>query len=50
MHDPGVALAFAQLKPDQIIDDAQQVLLKTVEGLANEPPTRRRSTAPRPAS
>ncbi|MBZ5625499.1 MAG: insulinase family protein [Acidobacteriia bacterium] len=39
MHDPGFALAFAQLKPDQSIDEAQQVLLKTVEGLANEPPT-----------
>jgi zinc protease len=39
MHDPGVALAFAQLKPDQSIDDAQQTLLKTVEGLAAEPPT-----------
>lgn len=39
MHDPGFALAYAQLKPDQNIDEAQQVLLKTVEGLANEPPS-----------
>src|ERR1022692_2803755 len=39
MHDPGFALAFAQLKPDQSIDEAQQILLKTVEGLANEPPS-----------
>jgi zinc protease len=31
-HDPGVALAFVQLKPDQSIDEAQQILLKTVEG------------------
>jgi zinc protease len=38
-HDPGIALAFAQLKPDQSIDDAQQILLKTVEGFANNPPT-----------
>jgi zinc protease len=38
-HDPGVALVFAQLKPDQSIDDAQQILLKTVEGLAADPPT-----------
>lgn len=38
-HDPGVAEAFAQLKPDQSIDDARQILLKTVEGLANDPPT-----------
>src|ERR1700739_2197661 len=39
MHDPGVAEAFAQLKPDQSIDDAQQTLLKVVEGLASNPPT-----------
>ena len=39
MHDPGVALVIAQLKPDQSIDEAQQILLKTVEGLAAEPPT-----------
>src|SRR5260370_697338 len=39
MHDPGFAFAFAQLKPDQSIDEAQQVLLKTLEGLSNEPPS-----------
>jgi len=39
MHDPGFAMAFAQLKPDQNLDEAQQILLKTVEGLAAEPPT-----------
>lgn len=39
MHDPGFALAYAQLKPEQNIDDAQQVILKTVEGLADEPPS-----------
>ena len=38
-HDPGTALAFAQLKPDQSIDEAQQILLKTVEGFADDPPT-----------
>ena len=38
-HDPGVAMAFAQLKPDQSVDDAQQVLLKTIEGFADDPPT-----------
>ena len=38
-HDPGVAMAYAQLKPDQSIDDAQQILLKTVEGFANDPPS-----------
>ena len=38
-HDPSTAMAFAQLKPDQSIDEAQQILLKTAEGLANDPPT-----------
>jgi zinc protease len=38
-HDPGVAMAFVRLKPDQSIDDAQQILLKTVEGFASDPPT-----------
>ena len=39
MHDPGFAMAYAQLKPDQSIDEVQQILLKTVEGLADQPPT-----------
>jgi zinc protease len=38
-HDPGVAMAFVRLKPDQNIDEAQQILLKTVEGFADDPPT-----------
>jgi zinc protease len=39
MHDPGYMLAYAQLKPDQSIEEAQQILLSTVESFANEPPT-----------
>lgn len=39
MHDPGFAMAFAQLKPEQNVDDAAQILLKTVEGVAAAPPT-----------
>ncbi len=39
MHDPGYALAYAQLKPDQSIDEAKQALLKVVESLATTPPT-----------
>jgi zinc protease len=38
-HDPGVALAYVQLKTQQSIEDAQQILLKTVEGLSSDPPT-----------
>jgi zinc protease len=40
MHDPGFALAFAQLKPEQNVEDAAQILLKTVEGVAAAPPTK----------
>lgn len=39
MHDPGVVEAFAQLKPDQSLEDAQQTVLKVVEGLPANPPT-----------
>jgi zinc protease len=39
MHDPGIAVGFVQLKPDQSIDEAHDILLKQVEGLAKEPPT-----------
>jgi zinc protease len=40
MHDPGFALGFVQLREDQSIDDARDILLKTIEGLANEPPSK----------
>ena len=39
MHDPGFSIASAQLKPDQSIDEAQQALLKVVEGLGANPPS-----------
>jgi zinc protease len=39
MHDPGWAEAKANLKPDQSIDEARKVLLKTIEDLAANPPT-----------
>ncbi len=39
MHDPGYAMAYVSLKEDQSIDDAQQTLLKLVEGVVNDPPT-----------
>ena len=38
-HDPGIAMAIVQLNADQSLDTAQQTLLKTVEGLASDPPT-----------
>jgi zinc protease len=39
MHDPGWAEADADLKPDQSIDDARKVLVKTIEDLPANPPT-----------
>jgi zinc protease len=39
MHDPGYVLAYAQLKPEQSVDDAAQSLLKGIENLAANPPT-----------
>ncbi|HEV2619788.1 MAG TPA: insulinase family protein, partial [Acidobacteriaceae bacterium] len=38
-HDPGVVRVVAALKLDQSVDEAQQILLKTVEGVAANPPT-----------
>jgi zinc protease len=39
-HDPNLTLIVAILQMDQSIDDAREVLLKTVEGFANEPPSK----------
>ena len=39
MHDPGFISVAAQLRTDQSIDDAKDILLKTVEGVAAQPPT-----------
>lgn len=39
LHDPAWAGARVELKPDQSIDDAHDILLKTIEGFAADPPT-----------
>jgi zinc protease len=39
-HDAGYVIAYAQLSPDQNLDDAKQILLKTVEDFAREPPSK----------
>jgi len=39
-HDPGVIQATAILQVDQSIDEARQTLLKTVEGVVSEPPSK----------
>jgi zinc protease len=40
MHDPGFIMAMVQLKTDQNIDEAKDILLKTIENLAAEPPSK----------
>ncbi|MBV8904903.1 MAG: insulinase family protein, partial [Acidobacteriia bacterium] len=39
MHDPGFFQATARLRADQSLDEARDVLLATVEKLADEPPS-----------
>ena len=38
-HDPAVATGLARLKPDQSIDEARDILIKTIEGIIANPPT-----------
>jgi zinc protease len=40
LHDPGVFMATATLRPDQNIDEAREALLKVVEGVGAEPPSK----------
>jgi zinc protease len=40
LHDPGFFLANARLRTDQSLDEARDILLSTIEKLANEPPTK----------
>jgi zinc protease len=40
LHDPGFLMAGAILQIDQNLDEAGQTVLKTVEGLAAEPPSK----------
>jgi zinc protease len=40
LHDPGFIQAQVRLRQDQNLDEARQILLKVVENLAAEPPTK----------
>jgi zinc protease len=40
LHDPGFLIASASLRQDQSLDEARQTLLKVVEGVASEPPSK----------
>jgi zinc protease len=39
-HDAGFVVAYAQLSPDQNLEEAKQILLKTVENFVKEPPSK----------
>jgi zinc protease len=40
LHDPGFIIASASLRQDQSLDDARQIMLKVIEGVAGEPPSK----------
>ncbi len=40
LHDPGYISAFVRARQDQSLDEATQVMLKTIENLAQEPPSK----------
>ena len=40
LHDPGFLSASVTLREDQSLDEARQILVKTIEGFATEPPTK----------
>jgi zinc protease len=40
MHDPGYFISQVILRQDQSVDDAKDILLKVVEGVAKEPPSK----------
>ncbi|MGD9841967.1 MAG: M16 family metallopeptidase [Steroidobacteraceae bacterium] len=39
LHDPGMALMFAEVRQGNSLQTARDTLIKTVEGLATQPPT-----------
>ena len=40
LYDPGLIIAQATLRQDQSIDEARDIMLKTIEGAATQPPTK----------
>jgi zinc protease len=40
LHDPGCVLVTAQLSKDQSLAEARGIMIRTVEGLVKEPPTK----------
>ena len=39
MHDPGYLMAMVDLRPEQNIDEAREIALKTLSAVVQEPPT-----------
>jgi zinc protease len=39
LHDPGMALMFAEVRPQDSLQTARDTLIKTIEGVATQPPT-----------
>jgi zinc protease len=39
LHDPGMALMFAEVRPQDSLQTARDTLIKTIEGVAAQPPT-----------
>jgi predicted Zn-dependent peptidase len=39
LHDPGLMLTFAEVRQGDALSTARDTLLKTVEGLAAQPPS-----------
>lgn len=40
LHDPGLAFLTANLNNDQSLDQARKVMIQTLEGVVNEPPSK----------
>ncbi len=40
MHDPGYVLVSASLSADQSLEEARRIMIQTLDGIVNEPPTK----------
>jgi zinc protease len=40
LHDPGFVLVSAGLSKDQSLDEVRKIMLETIDGIINEPPTK----------
>ncbi|MBS1877235.1 MAG: insulinase family protein [Acidobacteria bacterium] len=40
LHDPGYLMASVRVRKDQSLDEARNIMVKSIEGLVNEPPSK----------